>query len=146
MTSRNNCIPMCHEYLAKVTRRSFPPKPEVERLARETISDPHSTLHFDYQPTPCSILLPSLTLPPCPTSAYVILLSQSPAALPPHPLYPTPLVSSHFLRSLPPPPLQQCSIHTLYSHWYSVCGVHRPTVCVRHCWMGNTHLHIPYAP
>ena len=25
-----------HEYLAKVTRRSFPPKPEVERLARET--------------------------------------------------------------------------------------------------------------
>ena len=37
MTSRNNCIPTCHEYLAKVTRRSFSPKPEVERLARETI-------------------------------------------------------------------------------------------------------------
>ena len=36
MTSRNNCIPTCHEYLAKVTRRSFSPKPEVERLARET--------------------------------------------------------------------------------------------------------------
>ena len=36
MTSRNNCIPTCHEYLAKVTRRSFPPKKEVERLARET--------------------------------------------------------------------------------------------------------------
>ena len=25
MTSRNNCIPTCHEYLAKVTRHSFPP-------------------------------------------------------------------------------------------------------------------------
>ena len=36
MTSRNNCIPTCHEYLAKVTRRSFSPKREVERLARET--------------------------------------------------------------------------------------------------------------
>ena len=36
MTSRNNCIPTCHEYLAKVIRRSFPPKTEVERLARET--------------------------------------------------------------------------------------------------------------
>ena len=33
MASRNNCIPTCHEYL---TRRSFPPKTEVERLARET--------------------------------------------------------------------------------------------------------------
>ena len=39
MTSRNNCIPTCHEYLAKVTRRSFPPKTEVERLARETSSE-----------------------------------------------------------------------------------------------------------
>ena len=36
MTSRNNCIPTCHEYLAKVTRCSFSSKPEVERLARET--------------------------------------------------------------------------------------------------------------
>ena len=36
MMSRNNCIPMCHEYLGKVTRRSFSPKPEVEWLARET--------------------------------------------------------------------------------------------------------------
>ena len=36
MMSRNNCIPTCHKYLAKVTRRSFPPKPEVEWLARET--------------------------------------------------------------------------------------------------------------
>ena len=40
MTSRNNCIPTCHEYLAKVTRRSFPPKTEVERLARETTRMP----------------------------------------------------------------------------------------------------------
>ncbi len=36
MMSCNNCIPMCHEYLGKVTRRSFSPKPEVEWLARET--------------------------------------------------------------------------------------------------------------
>ena len=43
MTSRNNCIPMCHEYLAKVTRRSFSPKPEVERLARET--NLHTHMH-----------------------------------------------------------------------------------------------------
>ena len=36
MTSCNNCIPTCHEYLAKVTRRSFSPRPEEEQLARET--------------------------------------------------------------------------------------------------------------
>ena len=61
------------------------------------------------------------------------------------PLLPHPSVPSHFLRSPPPPPLQQCSMYPC-SHWYSVCGVLCPTVCVRHCWVGNTHLCIPYGP
>ena len=40
---------MCHEYLAKVTRRSFSPKPEVERLVRETTPEAnhHACTHMD---------------------------------------------------------------------------------------------------
>ena len=85
MTSRNNCIPTCHEYLAKVTRRSFPPKTEVERLARETAVCAlvwhfcHALTITPLAPLP-SPPLPPLRSPPLP----YLLLSSSPPPLPPY--------------------------------------------------------------
>ena len=46
MTSRDNCIPTCYEYLAKVTRHSLSPlAPKTGNLVRNTGSNSRNYLH-----------------------------------------------------------------------------------------------------